>query len=49
MQEVSDSTGICPNDFMDFLRQIFKAVAMPLYTLSNVLFTNHSFTAIQSA
>jgi hypothetical protein len=43
MQEVSDSTDNCPKDFM---RQIFKAVAMPLYTLSNLLFTNHPFTAI---
>jgi len=31
MQKVSDSTGNRPKDFMDFLRQIFKAVAMPLY------------------
>jgi len=45
-QEVSDSTGNCSNDFMDFLRKIFKAVAMPLYTLSNLLFTNLPFTAI---
>jgi len=31
MQEVTDSTGSHPKDFMDFLRQIFKAVAMPHY------------------
>jgi len=46
MQEVSDSTGNCPKDFVDFLRQMFKAVAMSLYTFSNLLFTNHQFTAI---
>jgi hypothetical protein len=46
MQEVSYSSGNCPKDFMDFLRQIFKAVVTPLYTLSNLLFTNHPFTAI---
>jgi hypothetical protein len=41
MQEVPDSTGNCPKDSMDFVRQISKAMTIPLYTLSNILFANH--------
>jgi hypothetical protein len=48
IQEVPDSTGNFPKDPMDFLRQISKAMAMPLYTLSYILFANNCHRPIVS-